>query len=173
MSLLIHSGTLITAAETLQADILIEGEQITQIGVGLRAPEAESIDATGKLIMPGGVDPHTHFNLPMFDTVSSDDHYTGHKAAAFGGTTTVIDFVPQDAPTLAESIENWHAKADHNAAIDFGFHMNLTRFNKTISIRKDTSELFEWRAPCGEYWVTPKSETAVRFTRREIPSRDM
>jgi dihydropyrimidinase len=133
MSLLIHSGTLITAAETLQADILIEGEKITQIGVGLKAPEAETIDATGKLIMPGGVDPHTHFDLPMFGTVSSDDHYTGHKAAAFGGTTTVIDFVPQDAPTLVESIEIWHAKADHNASIDFGFHMNLTKFSKSVS----------------------------------------
>ena len=83
--------------------------------------------------MPGGVDPHTHFDLPMFGTVSSDDHYTGHKAAAFGGTTTVIDFVSQDTPTLKESVDIWHAKADPKAAIDFSFHMNLTHLDEQIA----------------------------------------
>ncbi len=81
--------------------------------------------------MPGGVDPHTHFDLPMFGTVSSDDHYTGHKAAAFGGTTTVIDFVPQDFPSLAQSVEAWRLKADPKAAVDFGFHMNITRLDES------------------------------------------
>ncbi len=133
MPTLIKSGTLITAAETFTADIFIEGEKIVQIGVGLDIPGAKIIDATGKLVMPGGIDPHTHFDLPMFGTVSSDDHYTGHKAAAFGGTTTVIDFVPQDAPTLQESIETWHAKADHKAAIDFSFHMNITHLDEAIA----------------------------------------
>jgi dihydropyrimidinase len=69
----------------------------------------------------------------MFGTVSSDDHYTGHKAAAFGGTTTVIDFISQDYPSLEECVQAWHAKADHKAAIDFGFHMNITNFNKEIA----------------------------------------
>jgi dihydropyrimidinase len=133
MTLLIKSGTLITASETYTADILIEDQVIAQIGVDLDAPEAESIDASGKLIIPGGVDPHTHFDLPMFGTVSSDDHYTGHKAAAFGGTTTVIDFVPQDKPTLNESIAAWHVKADSKAAIDFSFHMNITHLDDAIS----------------------------------------
>lgn len=87
------------------------------------------IDAQGKYVLPGGIDVHTHFDLPMFGTVSSDDHYTGHKAAAFGGTTTVIDFVPQDLPSLRANVEAWHAKADPKAAIDFSFHMNITRFN--------------------------------------------
>ncbi len=82
--------------------------------------------------MPGGIDPHTHFDLPMFDTVSSDDHYTGHKAAAFGGTTTVMDFVPQDFDTLGQAVEVWHAKADSKAAIDFGFHMNITKLDERI-----------------------------------------
>ena len=81
--------------------------------------------------MPGGVDPHTHFDLPMFGTVSSDDHYTGHKAAAFGGTTTVIDFVPQDFPSLEQSVEAWRLKADPKAAVDFGFHMNITRLDES------------------------------------------
>jgi len=132
MLTLIKSGTLITASETVQADILIKGEKIVDVGTELDAPGARIIEARGKLVMPGGIDPHTHFDLPMFNTVSSDDHYTGHKAAAFGGTTTVIDFVPQDAATLKESIQLWRAKADPKAAIDFGFHMNLTRLDETI-----------------------------------------
>jgi dihydropyrimidinase len=136
---IIKSGTLITAAETFTADILIENEIIKEIGVKLSDPEALIINAQGKYILPGGVDPHTHFDLPMFGTVSSDDHYTGHKAAAFGGTTTVIDFVPQDAITLHDSVEIWHAKADPKAAIDFSFHMNITNFNKEIA--KEIPEL--------------------------------
>jgi dihydropyrimidinase len=103
------------------------------IGADLPVEDAEVVDAAGKLVTPGGVDPHTHFNLPMFGTVSSDDHYTGHKAAAFGGTTTVIDFVSLDRPTLNESVAMWHSKADNKAAIDFGFHMNITRWDDSIA----------------------------------------
>lgn len=133
MAVLIKNGTLITASETYQADILIEGEKISLIGRDLSHPNAEVIDAAGKLILPGGVDAHVHLDLPMFDTISSDDHYTGGKAAAFGGTTTLIDFVPQDKGTLEENIERWHAKADPKAAVDFSFHMNITRFDKDIA----------------------------------------
>jgi dihydropyrimidinase len=131
--ILIRNGELVTAADTFKADILIDGEHISEIGVALEVLDAEVIDATGKLILPGGVDPHTHFDLPMFDTVSSDDHYTGHKAAAFGGTTTVIDFVPLDEETLESSVEAWHAKADDKAAIDFSFHMNISRYDDAIA----------------------------------------
>ena len=91
MAILIKNGTLITASETFEADILIEGEKISLIGKNLQHPNADVIDATGKLIMPGGVDPHVHLDLPMFGTVSSDDHYTGHKAAAFGGSPSSRD----------------------------------------------------------------------------------
>jgi len=133
MTLMIRSGTLITAAETFIADILIEGERIVQIGPDLPVPDgAEVVDARGKLVMPGGVDAHTHFSLPMPTAVSSDDHYTGHKAAAFGGTTTVIDFVPHDPGTLRENIDRWHALADHKAAVDFGFHINITRLDDSV-----------------------------------------
>lgn len=132
MSVLIKNGTLITAADTYSANILIEGEQIQAIGRELPAGQAEVIDATGKLVMPGGIDPHVHLDLPMFGTVSSDDHYTGQKAAAFGGTTTVMDFVPQESGSLRADIEAWHAKADSKAAIDFGFHMNITRFDEAV-----------------------------------------
>ncbi len=133
MAILIKNGTLITASETYKADILIEGEKISMIGHDLTHPNAEIIDADGKYILPGGVDPHVHLDLPMFDTVSSDDHYTGGKAAAFGGTTTVIDFVPQDERSLEENIKRWHAKADPKASVDFSFHMNITRFNRDVA----------------------------------------
>ena len=133
MSLLIKSGTIITAAETYQADILVEGEKIASIGIGLNSEGAEIIDAEGRLVMPGGVDPHTHFNLPMFGTVTADDHYTGHKAAAFGGTTTALDFVSQDEDSLSACVDAWHARADPLAAIDYGFHMNITHFDQKVA----------------------------------------
>ena len=142
MAVLIKNGTLITASETFRADVLIERGKIHRIGGGLKKPGTKEIDASGKLIMPGGIDPHTHLALPMFDTISSDDHYTGHKAAAFGGTTTVMDFIPQDYDTLEEAVNHWHQKADSKAAIDFGFHMNIT--NLTPEIIKEIPRLSEW-----------------------------
>ncbi len=130
---LIKGGTIITARDTYPADILVDGEKIVRIGVELNISEnIEVIDAEDMLIMPGGVDVHTHFDLPMFNTVSSDDHYSGHKAAAFGGTTTVIDFVPLESPSIFTSIDKWHEKADSKAAVDFGFHMNITRLDEQI-----------------------------------------
>ncbi|MCA2001930.1 MAG: dihydropyrimidinase, partial [Chloroflexi bacterium] len=132
MATLLKNGTLITASETFQADILIEGETIALIGKNLSHPGAEAIDATGKFIMPGGIDPHTHFDLPMFDTVSSDDHYTGHKAAAFGGTTTVMDFVVLEEQGFKYSTDLWLKKAE-KAAIDYSFHMNLNRFDDKLA----------------------------------------
>jgi dihydropyrimidinase len=135
---LIKNGTLITASDTFKADILVEGGKILE----LLAPESEVsrlwtgevIDATGKFITPGGIDPHCHFDLPMFGTVSSDDHYTGHKAAAFGGTTTVMDFAPQHAGPAGfrAGMEAWLEKAQ-KAAIDYSFHMNLTRFDDSVA----------------------------------------
>ena len=142
MSILIKNGTLITAADTFPSDILIDGEKILRIGLDLNAESAQVIDATGKLILPGGVDPHVHLDLPMFDTVSSDDHYTGHKAAAFGGTTTAMDFVPLQSPSpsgsgqgegdFRYSVDLWMQKAA-KAAIDYSFHMNLTKFDDQIA----------------------------------------
>lgn len=144
MATLIKNGTLVTAAETFESDILIEGETISKIGEKLQRPSADIIDAAGKLILPGGVDPHVHLDLPMFGTVSSDDHYSGHKAAAFGGTTTVMDFVPLDSPLprgegvgvrdgdFKYSIERWFEKSA-KAAIDYSFHMNLTKFDEQIA----------------------------------------
>ncbi|MFN8399810.1 MAG: dihydropyrimidinase [Anaerolineales bacterium] len=132
MKTLIKNGKLITASDTFNADILIEGEKISRIGLNLEADSDHQIDATGKLIMPGGVDPHIHLDLPMFDTVSSDDHYTGHKAAAFGGTTTAMDFVVLENEGFERSVDLWMKKAE-KAAIDYSFHMNLTRFDEKIA----------------------------------------
>ncbi|NWG05730.1 MAG: dihydropyrimidinase [Chloroflexi bacterium] len=132
MAILIKNGTLITASETFEADILIEGERIEMIGRNLGHPNAEIVDAAGKLVMPGGIDPHVHLDLPMFGTVSSDDHYTGHKAAAFGGTTTVMDFVVLEDKGFQYSVDIWMKMAE-KAAIDYSFHMNLTRFDEKIA----------------------------------------
>ena len=132
MTTLIKNGTLITDSETFEADILIDGEQISRIGKNLQHPNAEVIEATGKLIMPGGIDPHVHLDLPMFGTVSSDDHYTGHKAAAFGGTTTVMDFVVLEQEGFEHSVNLWLEKSA-KAAIDYSFHMNLTRFDEKLA----------------------------------------
>jgi dihydropyrimidinase len=129
---LIKGGTLVTAEKSVRGDLLIDGEKILQVGEELQIPEVNVVDASGKLVLPGGVDPHVHLDLPMFGTVSSDDHYTGTKAAAFGGTTTVIDFVSFDFPTLRESVDSWHLKAE-KAAVDYAAHMNLTKFNNAIA----------------------------------------
>ncbi|MBN1450204.1 MAG: dihydropyrimidinase [Anaerolineales bacterium] len=140
MKKLIKNGTLITASDTFQADILVDGEKIVEIGQSLHVPDAGPVDAANKLVLPGGVDPHTHFDLEMFDTVSSDDHYTGHKAAAFGGTTTVIDFVVQEPQGFKHSVDLWFQKAE-KAAIDYSFHMNLTHFDENVA--RDIPSLVE------------------------------
>jgi len=137
--LLIKNGTIVTSTDTFTADILVENGKIHSLETtgkyNIQSQVDEIVDASGKLILPGGVDAHTHFDLPMFGTVSSDDHYTGHKAAAFGGTTTVIDFVPMESgPTedvLDRSVDLWMEKAA-KAAIDYSFHMNLTRYDEQI-----------------------------------------
>ncbi len=129
---LIKNGTLITASDTFQADILIEDEKIRLIGDDLTAPDALFVDAAGKFITPGGIDPHVHLDLPMYGTVSSDDHYTGHKAAAFGGTTTAMDFIVQEPQGFRHSVDLWMEKAA-KAAIDYSFHMNLTHFGDSAA----------------------------------------
>jgi dihydropyrimidinase len=142
MRRIIKSGTLVTASETFKADILIDEQGIVSIAENIDLPDVEIVDAEGKLILPGGIDPHTHFDLPMFNTVSSDDHYTGHKAAAFGGTTTVMDFIPQDYETLGESVEVWRSKVTQKAAIDYGFHMNITRLDEQVE--REISQLLDF-----------------------------
>jgi dihydropyrimidinase len=134
MSLLIKNGKIVTASETYIADIRVEGEKIREIGAALSVlPDDEVVDAEGLYVLPGGVDAHVHLDLPMMGTVSSDDHYTGTKAAAFGGTTTVIDFISQDSDDLIGVARTLRQKAESKAAVDFGFHMNITRYNPTVA----------------------------------------
>jgi dihydropyrimidinase len=128
LSTLIQHGTVVTAKETRSADILIEGERITRIEPGIAGDNVDRIiDATGMLLMPGGIDVHTHLDMPFGGTTSSDDFETGTKAAAFGGTTTLIDFAIQPKGTrMRDALDTWWKKAENKASIDYGLHMIVT-----------------------------------------------
>lgn len=127
MSKIIANGTIVTASETYAADIRIDGERISHIGKGIAAsPGDEVIDASGLLVMPGGIDAHTHLDLPVAGTRASDDFETGTRAAAFGGTTTIIDFIsPARGDGLMDSYGVWRGKAEGKACIDYGLHMSV------------------------------------------------
>ena len=124
MSTLIKNGNVVTAGDSYIADILVDDEKVNTIGIDLAAQVDRTIDATGKYVIPGGVDPHTHLDFPFGGTVSSDDFRTGSIAAAVGGTTSIVDFAVQKrGHPLSEALETWHGKADGKTAIDYGFHM--------------------------------------------------
>lgn len=140
MKTLIQNGTIVTAAETFQGDVLIEGEGISAVGRNLDPTDATVVDAAGMHVLPGGIDVHTHLDLPFGGTVSSDDFFTGHRAAAFGGTTTTLDFAMQRVGgTLHEALDTWHAKARDKACIDYGFHAGVTDLNETA--REEIADL--------------------------------
>jgi dihydropyrimidinase len=127
MSVLIKGGRILTAADDYVADIYVEDETITLIGESLDQQADKLIDASGKYVLPGCVDPHTHLDMPFGGTVTIDDVEAGQTAAAFGGTTTHVDFViqPQGA-TFAQALDEWRAKADGKQMIDMGYHMAVT-----------------------------------------------
>jgi len=127
MGTLFRNGTVITASDMLKADVLVEGEVVTLIGLELDAAGHEVVDCDGMYLMPGGVDVHTHLELPFGGTVSNDDFDTGHRALAFGGSTSHIDFVVQPiGGSLHDGLETWRAKSAHLAQVDYGFHMAIT-----------------------------------------------
>ena len=128
MKILVRNGTIVTANETYPADLLIEDEKVVLIGRIPNDPGADRvIDAKGKYVMPGGVDVHTHLDMPFMGTSTSDDFETGTVAAAFGGTTSIIDFAIQyRGQVLREGLEAWTRKAEGKAVIDYGFHMICT-----------------------------------------------
>ncbi len=129
MKILIKNGRIVTAVDDYRADILIENEQVSVIGKTLEMEADKIIDASGKLVIPGGIDPHTHMELPFGGTSSSDDFYTGTRAAAFGGTTTIIDFAVQNkGESMLLGADKWHEKAQGKAVIDYGFHLITTDF---------------------------------------------
>jgi dihydropyrimidinase len=133
MRTLITNGTIVTATGSTVADVLIEDETIAAIGDGLtdRGMTAdETIDASDKYVIPGGIDVHTHMELPFGGTFAKDTFKTGTRAAAFGGTTTIVDFAVQSrGKSLREGLDAWHAKAEGNAVADYGFHMIMSDVN--------------------------------------------
>jgi dihydropyrimidinase len=127
MGTLFKNGTVINAGDSFPADVLVEGEKVVLIGQKIPNGNHKIVDAKGKYLMPGGIDVHTHLELPFGGTISSDDFNTGHCAAAFGGTTTHIDFVIQPkGGSLHDGLDEWHKKAGHKAMIDYGFHLAIT-----------------------------------------------
>lgn len=130
-SILIKGGRVVTAADDYHADVWVRGEAVAAIGRDLDVRADRVIDATGKLVIPGGIDPHTHLDMPFGGTTSADDFESGTIAAAHGGTTTLIDFAVQTKgeSTLA-ALDAWHAKAEGKATIDYGFHMIVTDMAK-------------------------------------------
>ncbi|HJZ84240.1 MAG TPA: dihydropyrimidinase [Polyangia bacterium] len=127
MKTLISGGTIVTASDTYKADLLVEDGKVSMIAGRIPVEADQRIDATGKYVLPGGIDAHTHLDMPFGGTVSSDDFETGTIAAAYGGTTTLVDFaIQQKGETLRKGLDTWHAKAEGKAAIDYGFHMIVT-----------------------------------------------
>jgi len=133
MKKLIRNGTIVTATDIYKADILIEEGKVSAIGTNLKGSDLEIIDATGNYIFPGGIDPHTHLDMPFGGTVTKDDFETGTIAAAFGGTTTIIDFcLTSKEEPLQTAIEKWHEKAKDKAVIDYGFHLMIGEINDKV-----------------------------------------
>ncbi|MGG3642864.1 dihydropyrimidinase [Bacillus gobiensis] len=133
MAKLIKGGTIVTASDMYEADVLIEDEKIAAIGTDLDTEEAEIIDATGNYLFPGGIDPHTHLDMPFGGTVTCDDFESGTIAAAYGGTTTIIDFcLTNKGEPLQKAVNTWHEKSQHKAVIDYGFHLMIGEANEAI-----------------------------------------
>ena len=136
--LLIAGGRVVTAVDDYEGDVLIEGDKIAAVFRKHTLTDVETIDAKGKLVIPGGIDVHTHLDMPFGGTTSADDFESGTIAAAHGGTTSVVDFAIQyRGQTLRHALDAWRAKADGKAAIDYGFHMIVTDLNDSVEREMD------------------------------------
>jgi dihydropyrimidinase len=139
MRTLIKGGTVVNADASTAADVLVDGETIALIGANLDVAADRTIDAAGKLVIPGAIDVHTHMELPFGGTFAKDTFETGTRAAAFGGTTTIIDFAVQGkGQALREGLDAWHAKAEGKACIDYGFHMIMSDVTDATLAEMDT-----------------------------------
>ena len=133
MKKIIRNGTIVTASETYQADILVANGKILSIGKQIIEKDAEEVDATGRYVFPGGIDPHTHLEMPFGGTVTKDDFETGTIAAAFGGTTSVIDFcLTEKGKPLSQAIKTWHDKSKDKSVIDYSFHLMISEINDRV-----------------------------------------
>jgi dihydropyrimidinase len=142
MRTLIKNGTIVTATDQYDADLLIEDEKIALIGKDLAAQAERTIDAAGRYVIPGGIDAHTHLDMPFGGTKSVDDFETGTVAAAYGGTTTIVDFAIQDfGKSLRQAWETWMGKAEGKAVIDYGFHLILRE--STPELRAEMGAMVE------------------------------
>ncbi len=138
MRTLIRHGTVVTPEGAAPADVLIEGEKIVRVASGLPVEAERVYEARGRLVLPGGIDVHTHLDMPLGDTVSSDDFETGTVAAAFGGTTCIVDFAVQDrGRPLREALDTWMRKAEGKAAIDYGFHLIVCDLSPAVEREMD------------------------------------
>ena len=139
MAILIRGGTVVTADHSFRADVLTEGDKIVAVGENLEAPgEAEVIDAGGAYVMPGGIDPHTHMELPFMGTVASEDFFSGTTAGMVGGTTMIIDFViPNPQQDIMEAYHTWRGWAE-KAAGDYSFHVAITWWDETVHAAMET-----------------------------------
>jgi dihydropyrimidinase len=144
MGILIQHGTVVNAGSTVKADVLISGEKILAVRPGITNDHHTVIDATGLLVMPGGIDVHTHLDMPFGGTTSADDYLTGTRAAAIGGTTTVIDFALQSrGHTLAEALAAWDKKAEGKACIDYSLHMAITDLGPNFETLAEMQQMIE------------------------------
>ena len=131
MKYLLKNGTVVSGSSSEQLDVLTEDEKIIKVARDIQDEEATVIDVTGKLLFPGFIDGHTHFDLEVAGTVTADDFETGTRAAILGGTTFVIDYASQDkgGHTLKEGLERWHQKADGKCSCDYSFHMSIVELS--------------------------------------------
>jgi dihydropyrimidinase len=142
MSILIKNGNIVTATDNYVADIFIEGETISAIGKNLSVKADKEIDASGKLVFPGGIDPHVHLSMPFMGTYSSDTYETGTRAALHGGTTMLIDFILQtQGNSLHDALADWKSRSDNNCVGDYSFHIAVTDFNENT--RKEIKDFIE------------------------------
>ena len=141
MKYLFKNGTVVSGRGTRRADVLVENEKILQVGRNLSDPLARAIDVTGKLLMPGFIDAHTHFDLDVCNTTTADDFDSGTKSAIRGGTTTIVDFAcPNKGETLHHGLDLWHRKADGKCWCDYGFHMTIDDWN--AEIEKEIDDMY-------------------------------
>ena len=153
MKLLFKGGTVVSGEAARKLDVLVDGETIAALGEDLTCPDAKTVDVSGKLLFPGFIDAHTHFDLDVCNTTTADNFDTGTRAAIRGGTTLIIDFAcPNKGETLDYGLQLWHKKADGRSSCDYGFHMTIDDWNE--GIRAEIPAMVEHGIPSFKMYMT-------------------